>query len=128
LATSSQVAVRSSGAGSNRHHALAWSGIGEALSPFSGFLPYPVLAVCSILWIVWATNLCNFLDGIDGLAGGQAVIASLGFSCAAGWLGHPVAAGLLLLLAASTAGFRRYAFPKPRSSWGTSVRRQSGSS
>jgi UDP-N-acetylmuramyl pentapeptide phosphotransferase/UDP-N-acetylglucosamine-1-phosphate transferase len=87
-------------------------GIGAALAPFDGFLPYPLLAACSILWIVWATNLYNFMDGIDGLAGGQAVFASLGLAWAALALGDPALAALLLVFAASAGGFLFYNLPK----------------
>jgi UDP-N-acetylmuramyl pentapeptide phosphotransferase/UDP-N-acetylglucosamine-1-phosphate transferase len=40
----------------------------------------------ALLWIVGLTNAYNFMDGIDGLAGGQAVVAGLGWA----WMGRAV--------------------------------------
>ena len=34
----------------------------------------------TFLWIVGLTNAYNFMDGIDGIAGGQAVVAGLGWA------------------------------------------------
>ncbi len=59
----------------------------------------------TLLWIVWLTNAYNFMDGIDGIAGGQAVVAGIGWA-ALGWMtGQPLAGLLGLLLAASSLGF-----------------------
>lgn len=83
-----------------------------ALWPLDAWLPLPLLALVAVVWVVWATNLYNFMDGIDGLAGGQAVLASLGLAGAALASGDGRLALLLLLLAASAAGFLRYNLPK----------------
>jgi UDP-N-acetylmuramyl pentapeptide phosphotransferase/UDP-N-acetylglucosamine-1-phosphate transferase len=64
--------------------------------------------------MAWATNLYNFMDGIDGLAGGQAVLASLGLAAVAFGLAEPLAGALLLALAAASAGF--LLFNRPRAS------------
>lgn len=86
--------------------------IGAALAPFDLLLPYPMLAAAAVLWIVWATNLYNFMDGIDGLAGGQAIAASIGLAAAAFTLGSTALGWALVVLAASSAGFLAYNRPK----------------
>lgn len=59
----------------------------------------------TLLWIIGLTNAYNFMDGIDGIAGGQAVVAGLGWILL-GWLdSQPLVATLGLLLAASSLGF-----------------------
>jgi UDP-N-acetylmuramyl pentapeptide phosphotransferase/UDP-N-acetylglucosamine-1-phosphate transferase len=61
--------------------------------------------VLTFLWIVGLTNAYNFMDGIDGLAGGQAVVAGLGWMVL-GWLGgQPLVLVLGLLIAATSFGF-----------------------
>jgi len=77
-----------------------------------GFLPYPVLAVAMVLWITWITNLYNFMDGINGIAGCQTIIgagamAVVGFQVGAG----PVP-WMAVFLAAATAGFLPFNFPR----------------
>ena len=77
-------------------------------------VPLPVLgilnlgwlgAVITFLWIVGMINAYNFMDGIDGLAGGQAVVAGLGWTIL-GWSDNqPLVVALGLLLAASSLGF-----------------------
>ena len=37
--------------------------------------------IMTFVWIVGLTNAYNFMDGIDGIAGGQAVVAGLGWTC-----------------------------------------------
>ena len=59
----------------------------------------------TFLWIVGLTNAYNFMDGIDGIAGGQAVVAGLGW-IVLGWLGNQhLVAVLGLLLASTSLGF-----------------------
>lgn len=82
-----------------------------ALAPLDA-IPEPLLAAGAVLWIVWVTNLYNFMDGIDGLAGGQAVWASLGLAAAAFSVGDPLLGWVLLALAAASAGFLRYNLPR----------------
>jgi UDP-N-acetylmuramyl pentapeptide phosphotransferase/UDP-N-acetylglucosamine-1-phosphate transferase len=85
--------------------------LGPALEPLGGFLPHPILAAGSVLWIVWATNFYNFMDGIDGFAGGQTVWAALGIAGAAWAVGNDLVLGLMLVLAAAAAGFLRFNLP-----------------
>ena len=40
--------------------------------------------VITFLWIVGLTNAYNFMDGIDGIAGGQAVVAGMGWAALGG--------------------------------------------
>jgi UDP-N-acetylmuramyl pentapeptide phosphotransferase/UDP-N-acetylglucosamine-1-phosphate transferase len=59
----------------------------------------------TFMWIVGLINAYNFMDGIDGIAGGQAVVAGLGWTIL-GWLDNqPLVVALGLLLAASSLGF-----------------------
>jgi UDP-N-acetylmuramyl pentapeptide phosphotransferase/UDP-N-acetylglucosamine-1-phosphate transferase len=65
-------------------------------------------------WIVGLTNAYNFMDGIDGIAGGQAVVAGLGWTVL-GWLsGQSVIVVFGLLLAASSLGFLFHNWPPAR--------------
>lgn len=67
----------------------------------------------TLVWIVGLTNAYNFMDGIDGIAGGQAVVAGLGWLMLAALM--PQALGISeiapligivgLLIAASSLGF-----------------------
>jgi UDP-N-acetylmuramyl pentapeptide phosphotransferase/UDP-N-acetylglucosamine-1-phosphate transferase len=59
----------------------------------------------TIVWIVGLANAYNFMDGIDGIAGGQAVVAGLGWALW-GWLeGQPEISLLGTLVAGSSLGF-----------------------
>lgn len=64
-----------------------------------------VFGVIAFLWIVGLTNAYNFMDGIDGLAGGQAVVAGIGWWVIGSWLGHPFISVLGFLVAFSSLGF-----------------------
>jgi UDP-N-acetylmuramyl pentapeptide phosphotransferase/UDP-N-acetylglucosamine-1-phosphate transferase len=88
---------------------LAVLGVGPLASLFLpgvtladlGWLGFPI----AVLWIVGLTNAFNFMDGIDGLAGGQAVVAGLGWAALGCLGGGPFVALVGLLLAASSLGF-----------------------
>ena len=59
----------------------------------------------TFVWIVGLINAYNFMDGIDGIAGGQAVVAGIGWALL-GWITHqPLVTVIGLLLAASSLGF-----------------------
>ncbi|HHO48449.1 MAG TPA: glycosyltransferase family 4 protein [Desulfobacteraceae bacterium] len=62
----------------------------EKVFTSGGIVPLFVVRVLLVVGIVWLLNLYNFMDGIDGIAGGEAVSATLG-------------AGLILLLRGETA-------------------------
>lgn len=74
--------------------------------PLLGAVPLGWLGlIITFLWIVGLTNAYNFMDGIDGIAGGQAIVAGLGWTIL-GWSDNqPLVAALGLLLAASSLGF-----------------------
>ena len=59
-------------------------------------------AVLAVVWVVGLTNAFNFMDGIDGIAGGQALVAGLGWAALAG---APAVRFAGVMLAASSAGF-----------------------
>jgi Fuc2NAc and GlcNAc transferase len=68
---------------------------------YLGWLGLPL----TFLWIVGLINAYNFMDGIDGIAGGQAVVAGLGWAIL-GWLcGQLLPSILGLLIAAASIGF-----------------------
>ena len=74
----------------------------------------------AVLYLVWLLNLYNFMDGIDGIAGIEAITVC-GGGVLLGWLffgadwsaylslGQPA-----LLLAAATAGFLLWNFPRAK--------------
>lgn len=72
-----------------------------------GSISVPVWAwfPASVLWVVWMLNLYNFMDGIDGLAGGEALLASIFFSGVFALHGEPAWAAANLLIASAAAGF-----------------------
>lgn len=87
--------------------AVGWPGSGALVL---GALGMPL----TFLWIVGLTNAYNFMDGIDGLAGGQALVAGLGWAVL-GWLGaQPLVASLGLLIAAASLGFLGHNLPPAR--------------
>ena len=62
----------------------------------------------TLLWIVGLTNAYNFMDGIDGIAGGQALVAGIGWAIV-GWMIHDkFVFAIGGLLAASSLGFLFY--------------------
>jgi UDP-N-acetylmuramyl pentapeptide phosphotransferase/UDP-N-acetylglucosamine-1-phosphate transferase len=83
--------------------------------PFAGEVHFGWVGfVATLLWITGLTNSYNFMDGIDGIAGGQAVIAGLGWAIL-GWMSHlPLLSDLGLLVAASSLGFLGHNWPPAR--------------
>lgn len=75
-----------------------------------GWVGLPV----TILWIVWLTNAYNFMDGIDGIAGGQAVVAGVGWTLLGILSLQPALILLGLLLAATNLGFLGHNWPPAR--------------
>ncbi len=68
----------------------------------------------TLLWIIGLTNSYNFMDGIDGIAGGQAVVAGLGWTFL-GWAGDfSLLSALGLAVAASSLGFLGHNWPPAR--------------
>jgi UDP-N-acetylmuramyl pentapeptide phosphotransferase/UDP-N-acetylglucosamine-1-phosphate transferase len=68
----------------------------------------------TFFWIVGLTNAYNFMDGIDGIAGGQGVVAGLGWAVL-GWLSdQPMIGALGLLLASTSLGFLGHNWPPAR--------------
>jgi UDP-N-acetylmuramyl pentapeptide phosphotransferase/UDP-N-acetylglucosamine-1-phosphate transferase len=72
------------------------------------------ILLLALLWVVWLTNAYNFMDGIDGIAGGQAVVAGVGWALLGWWNGLPFINILGLLLAASSLGFLCHNWPPAR--------------
>jgi len=64
------------------------------------------------LFMVGFPNLFNFMDGIDGLAGSQALIASIAFLLLAQTSGTPELALLAALVAGGSLGFLRHNLPR----------------
>jgi UDP-GlcNAc:undecaprenyl-phosphate GlcNAc-1-phosphate transferase len=74
------------------------------LSPFASF-------VFTILWFVGITNAFNLVDGADGVAGGAALTATVAMFVVALVLGQPLAAQVLVVVAAALLGFLFFNFP-----------------
>jgi len=75
-----------------------------------GWLGFPL----TLVWIVGLTNAYNFMDGIDGIAGGQAVVAGVGWAIL-GWIGGQPLVGVVgLLIAAASLGFLGHNWPPAR--------------
>jgi len=84
-------------------------------APFVGNIHlYPLGISFALVWIVGLTNAYNFMDGIDGIAGGQALIAGLGWAII-GFISGQYFFGLIgVLFAASSLGFLFYNWPPAR--------------
>lgn len=88
-------------------HALSWPGWGYFSLGLFGVL-------LTFLWVVGLTNAYNFMDGIDGIAGGQAVVAGLGWAIL-GWIsGQPIVSVMGLLIAGASLGFLGHNWPPAR--------------
>lgn len=68
----------------------------------------------TFVWIVGLTNAYNFMDGIDGVAGGQAVLAGLGWAFVGWWSDQALVSVLGLLIAGSSLGFLGHNWPPAR--------------
>lgn len=79
---------------------------GNTLSGWSSL--HIALAALAIVWLV---NLYNFMDGIDGLAGIEAATAGVGGAALLSLAGAPGLAMVMLLMAASCAGFLWWNWP-----------------
>lgn len=80
-------------------------------------LPFPLIILLMILWIVGYTNAFNFMDGINGLAGTQAGVSALAMAAVAAasigrWDSEPVMVSLAVSGAA--LGFLPHNFPRAR--------------
>jgi UDP-N-acetylmuramyl pentapeptide phosphotransferase/UDP-N-acetylglucosamine-1-phosphate transferase len=58
-----------------------------------------------VFWIVGLTNAYNFMDGIDGIAGGQAVVAGLGWAYLGAAVDAPAIEAVAWAVALSSAAF-----------------------
>jgi UDP-GlcNAc:undecaprenyl-phosphate GlcNAc-1-phosphate transferase len=74
---------------------------------YLGWIGLPV----TILWVVGMINAYNFMDGVDGIAGGQGVIAGLGWAVLGMLSGQSFIAGVGVVLAASCLGFLGHNWP-----------------
>jgi UDP-N-acetylmuramyl pentapeptide phosphotransferase/UDP-N-acetylglucosamine-1-phosphate transferase len=83
--------------------------------PFVGEIHlYSIGIPFTLLWMMGLTNAYNFMDGIDGIAGGQAVVAGLGWIILGCMSGQSFIALVGVLLAASSLGFLFYNWPPAR--------------
>jgi FlaA1/EpsC-like NDP-sugar epimerase/UDP-N-acetylmuramyl pentapeptide phosphotransferase/UDP-N-acetylglucosamine-1-phosphate transferase len=74
--------------------------------PAVGAIPLgPLGAIAAFLWVVGFLNLYNFMDGIDGIAGGQAVVAGLGWIALGAMTGTELPMVLGILLGGASLGF-----------------------
>lgn len=80
------------------------------------FFQLPFLSIAgyflTFFWIIGLTNAYNFMDGLNGMAGGNAVVASMFL----GWIAFSQGSNFTYIvcycLAAGTAGFLVFNFPK----------------
>ena len=83
--------------------------------PIIGSLHLGLLGLMlTFLWIVGLTNAYNFMDGIDGIAGGQAVVAGLGWAMLGYLTDQPLVGLMGVLLAAASLGFLGHNWPPAR--------------
>jgi len=81
-------------------HDLGNLGNGESVFPLAGWtIVFTVFATVGVI------NALNMSDGLDGLAGGLSLIALASLAYVAHGAGRTTECGLLLVLAASVAGF-----------------------
>ncbi|MGB7926154.1 MAG: glycosyltransferase family 4 protein [Pyrinomonadaceae bacterium] len=66
------------------------------------------------IWILGLTNSYNFMDGIDGIAGGQALVAGVGWALFGWWGDLWLVSALGALVAASSLGFLGHNWPPAR--------------
>ena len=77
-------------------------------------LPAWLAASALVIWFVATLNIYNFMDGMDGLAGLQAVTASLGQGLLLASAGAPDLAAFSGVIGASSGGFLMHNFPPAR--------------
>ncbi len=80
-------------------------------------LPFSLMILVMMLWIVGYTNAFNFMDGINGIAGTQAGVSAFAMAAVAGvsigrWDSEPIMVSLAVSGAA--LGFLPYNFPRAR--------------
>jgi UDP-N-acetylmuramyl pentapeptide phosphotransferase/UDP-N-acetylglucosamine-1-phosphate transferase len=75
---------------------------------------YSIGIPVTLIWIVGLINAYNFMDGIDGIAGGQAVVAGLGWMILGLMSGQYFVSLLGVLLWASSLGFLFHNWPPAR--------------
>jgi len=68
----------------------------------------------TLTWIMGLTNAYNFMDGIDGIAGGQAVVAGLGWMIIGFMTGQSYIGLIGVLLGAACLGFLFHNWPPAR--------------
>lgn len=81
------------------------------LAPSVGWMSVVLLALL-VLATVWSINLHNFMDGINGLLACQALFVFVVFGIQCALMRQSILASLLLVLAAATAGFLPFNFPR----------------
>ncbi|RLZ07466.1 glycosyltransferase family 4 protein [Acinetobacter sp. 2JN-4] len=70
--------------------------------------------IIAVLFLVWLLNLYNFMDGINGIASIEAITATLSIGGIYLLFASDLSSQALFLLAACTAGFLLWNFPKAR--------------
>ncbi len=70
--------------------------------------------IIAVLFLVWLLNLYNFMDGINGIASIEAITATVSIGSIYLLSSFHLSSQVLFLLAACTAGFLLWNFPKAR--------------
>lgn len=91
---------------------LYWLGGLAPLEAFGGRWDLGVTgSALALLYLVWLLNLYNFMDGIDGIASVEAISVCLGAALLSQLVGAIELVPIILLLAATCAGFLFWNFP-----------------
>ncbi len=80
----------------------------------AAFLPAPLSAAVTVVWIVAIVNAINFMDNMDGLAAGVAVVCGAILSVAAAVNGQLFVPAMLLVVVGAAGGFLVHNFPPAR--------------
>ena len=81
---------------------------------FNGLQLGFVANIIAVLFLVWLLNLYNFMDGINGIASIEAITATVSIGSIYLLSSFYLSSQVLFLLAACTAGFLLWNFPKAR--------------
>jgi Fuc2NAc and GlcNAc transferase len=92
---------------------LSWQAASPSVLPFGTTMP-ALMPVLVAVWIIGLINAYNFMDGIDGIAGGQAVVAGIGWAIVGAAVGVPALVAAALMLVAACGAFLRFNWPPAR--------------
>jgi UDP-GlcNAc:undecaprenyl-phosphate GlcNAc-1-phosphate transferase len=81
----------------------------------AGIFGVPALDLAvTVVWVIAMVNAVNMVDNMDGLAGGVAMMSSLGIALVAAGQGDYLVASFALAVCGASAGFLLFNFPPAR--------------